>query len=80
VQRILAEAERVDAEENARFGKERGDELPPGLRRREQRLARLRAAKERLAARERERQERYEERLRRRAAKDPRAQAEAAGG
>jgi transposase len=72
VRRILAEAERVDAEENARFSEERGDELPPDLRRREERLARLRAAKERLAARERERQERYEERLRQRAAKDPR--------
>jgi len=72
VRRILAEAERVDAEEDARFGTERGDELPAGLRQREGRLARLRAAQERLAARERERQERYEERLRQRAAKDPR--------
>lgn len=72
VRRMLAEAERVDAEEDARFGSERGDELPPSLRRREERLAQLRAAKERLTARERERQERYEERLRRRAAKDPR--------
>ena len=54
VRRMLAEAERVDAEEEARFGSERGDELPPGLRRREERLAQLRAAKELLAARERE--------------------------
>jgi transposase len=72
VRRILAEAERVDAEENARFGQERDDELPPDLRRRAERLAQLRAAKGRLAARERERQEGYEERLRERAGKDPR--------
>ena len=64
VRRILAEAERVDAEENARFGDARGDELPPELRNREERL---REARERLAARERERQEDYEERLRSRA-------------
>ena len=72
VRRILAEAERVDAAEDARFGNERGDELPPGLRRRDERLVQLRAAKERLAARERERQERHAERLRERATKDPR--------
>ena len=32
VRRILAEAERVDAEEHARFGDTRGDELPAGFR------------------------------------------------
>ena len=32
VRRILDEAERVDAEENARFGDARGDELAPGFR------------------------------------------------
>ena len=64
VRRILAEAERVDAEENARFGDARGDELPPGFRDREERLQRLREA--------RERQEDYEERLRSRAEKDRR--------
>ena len=55
VRRILAEAERVDAGENARFGDARGDELPAGFRDREERLQRLREARERLAARERER-------------------------
>lgn len=68
--RILAEAEAVDAQENARFGDARGDELPAGFRNREERLQRLRDARERLAARERERQEDYEERLRSRASKD----------
>ena len=72
VRRILAEAERVDAEEDARFGTERGDELPPGLRRRDERLARLRAAQGRLATREQERAQGYAERLRERAEKDPR--------
>ena len=70
--RILAEAERVDAEENARFGEARGDELPAGFRNREERLQRLREARERLAVRERERQGDYEGRLRSRAAKDRR--------
>ena len=37
VRRILDEAERVDAEEHARFGDARGDELPPGFRDREER-------------------------------------------
>ncbi len=71
VRRILAEAERVDAEEHAR-GDARGDELPAGFRDRGERLQRLREARERLAARERERQEDYEERLRSRAQKDRR--------
>ena len=72
VRRILAEAERVDAEEHARFGDARGDELPAGFRDRGERLQRLREARERLAVRERERQEDYEERLRSRAEKDRR--------
>jgi len=48
---LLAEAEQVDAAEDARFGAEqRGDELPAELARRESRLARLRAAKAALEA------------------------------
>jgi transposase len=46
---ILAEAEALDAAEDAIHGELRGDELPAALRRREDRLARLLAAKERLA-------------------------------
>ena len=49
ITRILDEAEKTDADEDRRFGADkRGDELPPELRDREGRLARLKAAKERL--------------------------------
>jgi transposase len=49
VDRLLAEAEAVDAEEDARYGKgRRGDELPAELARRESRLAKIREAKESL--------------------------------
>ena len=63
VERMLAEAEQADAEEQADSGRERSDALPPELRSRSQRLARLREA--RLAARE-------QERLREREQKDAR--------
>jgi septal ring factor EnvC (AmiA/AmiB activator) len=46
---ILGEAEATDAAEDALHGELRGDELPAELRRRDDRLARLLAAKERLA-------------------------------
>jgi transposase len=49
-ERILVEAGEVDAREDALLGDARGDELPVELRTRAERLARLRAAKERLAA------------------------------
>jgi transposase len=55
VRSILEEAEATDAAEDARFGDARGDELPPELRRRETRLARIRAAKAALEAEARER-------------------------
>lgn len=55
VRAILAEAEAVDAAEDARYGDARGDELPPELRRRETRLARIRAAKAALEAEARDR-------------------------
>jgi len=45
VSRLLAEAERVDAEEDAVHGKKRGDELPEELQRRESRLRKIREAK-----------------------------------
>ena len=51
VDALLSEAEQVDAEEDQRFGADRrGDELPEELRRREQRLAKIREAKEALEA------------------------------
>jgi hypothetical protein len=46
IRKLLAEAERVDAEEDAKFGKGcRGDELPKELQRREDRLRKIREAK-----------------------------------
>lgn len=52
---LLADAERVDRDEDERFGPDRrGDELPEELRRREDRLARIREAKEALEAEARE--------------------------
>jgi transposase len=46
VSRLLTEAERVDAEEDAQYGKgQRGDELPNELKRREDRLRKIREAK-----------------------------------
>src|SRR5919201_4968991 len=48
---LLAEAEAVDAEEDERYGPDRrGDQLPVELQRREQRLARIREAKQALEA------------------------------
>lgn len=51
VQKLLAEAERIDAEEDAQHGKgKRGDELPAQLRRRHDRLCKIRQAKAALEA------------------------------
>jgi hypothetical protein len=51
VSALLAEAERIDKAEDAKFGKNRrGDELPEELRRRETRLAKIREAKAALEA------------------------------
>jgi transposase len=51
VDALLQDAERVDAEEDERFGPDRrGDELPEELQRREQRLERIRRAKQELEA------------------------------
>ena len=69
VERMLAEAEQADAEEQADSGRQQSDALPPE-RSRSQRLTRLREA--RLAAREQERQDAYEARLREREQKDAR--------
>jgi hypothetical protein len=46
---ILAEADRIDREEDELYGEARGDELPEHLRTAEGRRAALKAAKERLA-------------------------------
>ncbi len=60
---LLATAEKTDAEEDARFGKDRhGDELPAELQRREKRLEKIREAKAalELAAKEQAEIERAE--------------------
>jgi transposase len=57
VRALLGEAEAVDAEEDERYGPDRrGDELPEELQRREQRLARIREAKQALEAEAAERE------------------------
>jgi transposase len=70
VGKMLAEAESVDAGEDRRYGKKRGDELPEDMRTQKTRLQRLRECKERL---EREAEERAAEQQRKideRAAKE----------
>ena len=55
VAEILQEAERIDQEEDERYGEKRGDELPEPLRTREGRRAALKAAgKARARARRRQ--------------------------
>ena len=54
---LLADAEQTDADEDDRYGPDRrGDDLPAELQRREQRLARIREAKQALEAEARERE------------------------
>ena len=68
VRRILTEAAETDAAEDALYGEEvRGDELPPELRDRASRLARLKEAKRRLAEEDAARRSAHEERLAERA-------------
>jgi transposase len=55
VARMLAEAQRIDDEEDEEYGKGmRGDELPEDLRKRESRLAKIREAKTQLESEMRE--------------------------
>ncbi len=75
---LLSEAEQIDAEEDERFGPDRrGDELPEELTRREQRLAKIREAKEALEAEELQRREQRLAKIRK--AKEA-LEAEARGG
>lgn len=67
VDRILGEAERVDAAEDAEHGAARGDELPAELTDRRSRLARLRRCKDELEAEQSQAQAAYDENLRWRA-------------
>jgi transposase len=50
IERLLQQAEQLDAEQDAALGSRRGDELPEELKRREQRLAKIQEAKTRLEA------------------------------
>jgi len=55
IAQLLDQADRVDEEQDAALGSRRGDELPDELKRREDRLAKIREAQERLEAEARER-------------------------
>jgi len=50
IKKLLEQAEQVDAEQDAALGSRRGDELPDELKRRTDRVAKIREAKERLEA------------------------------
>jgi transposase len=63
VAQILRQAATADQQEDRLFGDARGDELPPELAGKAERLARLRQAKARLEAEAAERQQRYEQRV-----------------
>jgi hypothetical protein len=70
VAKMLAEAESVDAEEDARYGKRRGDELPEGLRTQKSRIERLRECKERMERAAEERAAEQQRKIDERAAKE----------
>lgn len=53
VEKMFAEATAKDEEEDRLYGERRGDELPEGLRTRPERLARLKACREQIEAKER---------------------------
>jgi transposase len=63
VAEILRQAAETDQHEDQLFGDVRGDELPPELASKADRLARLRQAKARLEAEAAERQRRYQQRV-----------------
>jgi transposase len=50
IEQLLKQAEQLDTEQDAALGSRRGDELPDELKRREDRLVKIRAAKARLEA------------------------------
>jgi transposase len=57
IDQLLESVDRVDAEQDAALGSRRGDELPHELKRRQQRIAKIQAAKARLEAEARARAE-----------------------
>ena len=75
VEKLLAEAQATDQQEEARYGAgRRGDELPAGLATAERQLARIRAAKQEL---EREARQRAEQAAREKAGQNGKARDEA---
>ena len=71
VRRILAEAERVDAEEDKKYGPDRrGDELPEGLRSKADRLKRLEEARARLEEEERQARQAQQDKIEARQAEE----------
>jgi transposase len=50
IEQLLKQAEQLDAEQDAALGSRRGDELPDELKRREQRMAKIKEAQARLEA------------------------------
>jgi transposase len=73
IDQLLTQAEQLDAEQDAALGSRRGDELPDELKRREDRLAKIREAKARLEA---EARARADEEQRRRDDEQARREAE----
>jgi transposase len=67
VERMLAEAEQIDAAEDAEHGSARGDELPAELADRRSRLARLRRCRDELEAEQAQVQAAYDDNVRWRA-------------
>ena len=74
IEQLLAQAEQADAEQDAALGSRRGDELPAELKRREDRLVKIREAKARLEAEARVKAEKEQSRR-----DDEQAQREAEG-
>ncbi len=71
IQDILEEATEIDADEDEEYGPEnRGDELPEELREHEDRLERLREAKDHLDAKEQRLRDEQAEKIRKRAQKE----------
>jgi transposase len=74
IEQLLKQAEKVDAEQDAALGSRRGDELPEELKRRADRLTKIREAKARLEAEARDKAEAEQKRR-----DEEQAQREAAG-
>ncbi len=70
VAKMLAEAESVDREEDGKYGKKRGDELPEDMRVQQTRIARLRECKERLESDAQDRAAEQQKKIDERAAKE----------